>query len=172
MNDRQDILNKRALELARPLPGKSHESDVLEIVEFRLGSESYGLELDYILEVYPLRELTPLPGLPRFVQGIINVRGQIVSVIDLKSFFEMTIEEITAGTKVIILQSKEMEFGIMADAIIGVKTIAKKEVMPTLPTLTGIRADFLKGVSRERLVILDGAKLLADSHLIINEEVV
>jgi purine-binding chemotaxis protein CheW len=172
MNDRQDILNKRARELARPLPGKSLENDLLEIVEFRLGAESYGLELDHILEVYPLRELTPVPGLPRFVQGIINVRGQIVSVIDLKIFFEMTSEEATAGTKVIILQSKEMEFGIMADAIVGVKAIAKKEILPTLPTLTGIRADFLKGVSSERLVILDGAKLLADSHLIINEEVI
>jgi purine-binding chemotaxis protein CheW len=172
MNDRQDVLNKRARELARPLPGKRHENDVLEIVEFRLGTESYGLEFDHILEVYPLRELTPLPGLPRFVQGIINVRGQIVSVIDLKIFFEMTSDEATAGTKVIILQSNDMEFGIMADAIIGVKAIAKKEILPTLPTLTGIRTDFLKGVSKERLVILDGAKLLADSNLIINEEVV
>lgn len=172
MNDQLDILRKRARELARPLQDMERESDVLKIVEFQLGGEIYGLELDLILEVYPLRGLTPIPGVPSFVQGIINVRGQIVSVIDLRIFFEMQSQELSDSTSVIILQSKNMEFGILADAIIGIDTIAKKEIMPSLPTLTGIRADFLKGVSRERLVILDGAKLLADTRLIVNEEVV
>lgn len=171
MNDLHDILRNRARELARPLKVKEQESDVLKIVEFQLGGEIYGLELDHILEVYPLRGLTPIPGVPLFVQGIINVRGQIVSVIDLRIFFEMNSQESTDSTSVIILQSKNMEFGILADAIIGIDTIVKKEIMPSLPTLTGIRADFLKGVSRERLVILDGAKLLADSRLIVDEEV-
>jgi purine-binding chemotaxis protein CheW len=172
MNDQHDILWKRAKELARPLKDKEHERDVLKIVEFQLRGEIYGLELDHILEVYPLRELTPIPGVPSFVKGIINVRGQIVSLIDLKIFFEMNSEEFTDSTSVIILQSKNMEFGILADAIIGIDTIPKKEIIPSLPTLTGIRADFLKGVSKERLVILDGAQLLADTRLLVNEEVV
>jgi purine-binding chemotaxis protein CheW len=171
MNEQYEILKKRARELARPLQNKEHEDDVLQIVEFQLGGEVYGLELDHILEVYPLRGLTPIPGVPPFVQGIINVRGQIVSVIDLKIFFEMDTEELTDTTCVIILQSKNMEFAILADTIIGIDTIAKKEIMPSLPTLTGVRADFLKGVSKERLVILDGAKLLANTRLIVNEEV-
>ena len=166
-----DILRKRAKELARPLQETEREKDVLKIVEFQLGSEIYGLALDHILEVYPLRGLTPLPGVPSFVKGIINVRGQIVSVIDLRIFFEMNSEELTDTSSVIILQSENMEFGILADAIIGIDTIPKIEIMPSLPTLTGIRADFLQGVSRERLVILDGAKLLADTRLIVNEEV-
>jgi len=89
----------------------------------------------------------------------------------LKIFFEMDSAELTDTTSVIILQSKNMEFAILADAIIGIDTIVKKEIMSTLPTLTGIRADFLKGVSKERLVILDGAQLLADTRLIVNEEV-
>lgn len=171
MNKQHDILRKRARELARPLKDKEQDSDVLKIVEFQLGDEIYGLELDHVLEVYPLRELTPIPGVPSFVQGIINVRGQIVSVIDLKIFFEMNSEELTDSTSVIILQSKKMEFGILADAIVGVDAIPKKEILPSLPTLTGIRADFLKGVSKERLVILDGGQLLADTRLIVDEEV-
>lgn len=171
MNAQHEILRKRARELSRPLKTEEHENDVLKIVEFLLGGEVYGLELDHILEVYPLRGLTPIPGVTSFVQGIINVRGQIVSVIDLKIFFEMNSEELTDSTSVIILQSKNMEFGILADAIIGVDDIPKKEIMSSLPTLTGIRADFLKGVSKERLVILDGAKMLADTRLIVNDEV-
>jgi purine-binding chemotaxis protein CheW len=172
MNDQHDILLNRARELARPLKDKEHENEVLKIVEFQLGGEIYGLELDHILEVYPLRKLTPMPGVPSFVKGIINVRGHIVSVIDLRIFFEMNCQELTDSTSVIILQSKNMEFGILADAIVGIDTIAKKEIMPSLPTLTGMRADFLKGVSKERLVILDGAKLLADTRLIVDEEVI
>jgi purine-binding chemotaxis protein CheW len=131
----------------------------------------YGVESLYVREVYPLKELTPLPCTPPFVLGIINVRGQILSVVDLRQFFDLPAQRLTDLNKVIVLHDGTMAFGILADAILGVRVIPPDGVQPSLPTLTGIRAAYLKGVTGERLVILDAAKLLTDKALIVFEEV-
>jgi purine-binding chemotaxis protein CheW len=65
----------------------------------------------------------------------------------------------------------EMEFGILADSIIGVRTIPLTELQPSLPTLNGVREEYLKGVSKDRTVVLDGKKLLSDRKLIVHEEI-
>ena len=125
----------------------------------------------WVTETFPLKELTPLPCTPTFVAGIINVRGRILSVIDIRKFFDLPEKGLTELNKVIIVHNAEMEFGILADEIIGTRTIPLAEVQLPLPTLTGIRGEYLRGVTRERTAILDGAKLLADKNLIVNEEI-
>jgi purine-binding chemotaxis protein CheW len=164
------ILRERARILARATE-KSGRGDTLEVVEFLLAKEHYGIESSAIRELYPLKDYTPLPCVPAFVLGLLNVRGRIISVIDLKKFFEMPEKGISDLNKVIILQGDNMEFGILADAILGVRTIAVSEMGPALPTLTGIREEFLKGVTGERMVILDVAGILADKHIVVHEEV-
>jgi purine-binding chemotaxis protein CheW len=99
------------------------------------------------------------------------VRGQILSVIDLKKFFDLPEKGLTDLNQVIVVQGDTMAFGILADAILGVRSIPLESIQPSLPTLTGIRAAHLKGVTSERLVILDATKLLADPTLIVFEEV-
>ncbi len=79
-------LKERARALAREAAGIEEDESHLEVVEFMLAHERYALELTHIREVYPLKELTPLPGTPDFVLGIINVRGQILSIVDIKRF--------------------------------------------------------------------------------------
>ena len=73
--------------------------------------------------------------------------------------------------KVIIINDETMEFGILADAILGVRSVAVSELGPPLPTLTGIREEFLKGITGERMVILDAARILADKNIVVHEEV-
>src|SRR5439155_25417175 len=124
-----------------------------------------------VREVYPLKELTPLPCTPPFVLGIINVRGKILSVIDIKKFFDLPEKGLTDLNKVIIVHADEMELGILADALLGVRAIPLEELQPSLPTLTGIRAEYLKGVTKDRLVILDTEKILSDKGIIVHEEV-
>jgi purine-binding chemotaxis protein CheW len=143
----------------------------LEVVEFLLAGERYAVEAGYVREICLLKEFTPLPGTPPFVLGIINVRGQILSVIDIKKFFELPEKGFTDLNKVIVLQTEQMEFGILADAIIGVCSIALNEIQPSLPTLTGIRAEYLRGIMPDRLVVLDAASILADKNIIIHDEV-
>ena len=82
------VLKERATALAREEKEEKTGQSV-EIVVFILATERYGLETSYIEEVWPLKDFTPLPGTPAFVLGIINVRGRIVSVVDIKKFFDM-----------------------------------------------------------------------------------
>jgi len=116
-------------------------------------------------------QLTPLPGTPVFVLGIINIRGEILSVIDIKKFFELPDKGLTDLNKVIVLQSENMLFGILADTIVGARQIPLTAIQPSLPTLTGIREEYLKGVTAERTVVLDAEKLLADEKITVQEQV-
>jgi purine-binding chemotaxis protein CheW len=163
------ILRKRAEQLARE-PEVEDESARLEIVEFTLSDQHYGIEYGFIREVYPLRELTVLPCTPPFVRGIVNLRGKILSVLDIRKFFEMPERGMTDLNKVIVLCNAAMEFGILAEAIIGVRSIRSTELQPSLPTLTGVRGDYLKGVARD-LVVLDAGKMLSDRRMVVHEEV-
>jgi purine-binding chemotaxis protein CheW len=167
--DKKKILKARAKVLAREPETEALEQDYLEVVEFLLAYETYGIESAYVREIYALTEITPLPGTPPFVRGMVNVRGQIISVIDLKTFFELPEKGLTDLNKIIIVYNDEMEFGILADAVLGVRPIPLKEIQPSLPTLTGIRTDYLKGVTRERTVIIDAAKILSDENIIISK---
>jgi len=167
--EKKKILKARADLLALE-PEKEREDEQIEVVEFLLSNEHYGIESHYIREVYPIKDFTPLPCAPPFVFGLINVRGLIISVIDIKKFFEMPEKGISDLNKVIIIHDEKMEFGILADSIAGERKIAVSEIGPPLPTLTGIREEFLRGVTGEQMVILDAKRLLADRNIVVHEE--
>ena len=166
----QRILKERAQALARE-SGQAEAAEHIEVVEFLLAHERYAIESCYVREVYPLENLTPLPCTPAFVRGIVNLRGEILSVIDIKKFFDLPEKGLTDLNKVIVLESEDMVFGILVDAILGVRDMPVAEIQPSLPTLTGIRSDYLQGVTAERVVILDAEKLLNDEKLIVHEQV-
>lgn len=167
---RRRILRDRALALARRPPSTEPTGGEIEILEFQLAHERYGVESSYVREVYPLKDLTPLPCRSAFVLGIVNVRGQIVSVLDIRKFFDLPERGLTDLNKVIILHGPSMEFGILGDSIHGMRRIALQEIQPSLPTFTGIRERYLKGVTRDRLVVLDAGKLLEDENIVVREE--
>ena len=164
------ILKARAQALARE-PGDARDAEALEIVEFMLAHERYGVETPFVSEIHPLTNLTPLPCTPAFVPGIVNLRGEIVSVIDLKKFFDLPEQGLTDLNKVIVLQSDAMRFSLLADIVLGVRRVPVAEIQAALPTLTGIREQYLKGVTSERTIILDAAKLLADGKIVVQEQV-
>ncbi len=122
-------------------------------------------------EVYPLRELTPLPCTPPFIRGIVNVRGRILPVLDLKKFFDLPEQGLTDLHRVILIRGQGMEIGLLADIALGVRTIAASALQASLPTLTGIRAEYLKGITEEPLIVLDADRLLADPHILVHEDV-
>jgi purine-binding chemotaxis protein CheW len=165
------ILKERAQTLARE-PGKAEAGgEHIEVIEFVLALENYAIETRYVREVEPLDNLTSLPCTPAFVLGIVNVRGEILSVIDLRKFFELPQKGLTDLNKVIVLESENMLFGILADAVAGVRRVPVADIQPSLPTLTGIREAYLKGVTPGRMVILDAEKLLTDASIIVQEQV-
>ena len=165
------VLEERAKALAREPARTEVEDEWIEVMEFTLAHERYAIASEHVREVYPLEELTPLPCTPTFVLGIVNLRGEILSIIDIKEFFDLPKKGLTDLNKVIVLESEDMMFGIVADAIGGVRRILRADIQPSLPTLTGIREDYLQGVTAERVVVLDAGKLLSDEKLIVNEQV-
>lgn len=169
--EKKKILKARAQALARDPATQKPVEEHMEVVEFLLAYEKYGIESNYVQEVYPLRELAPVPCTPPFVLGMINLRGQILSVIDLKKFFDLPEKGLTDLNKVLVVRSDRMELGILADVILGVRTIPLQDLQPSLPTLTGIRAEYLRGVTKDRLVVLDVGKILSDPDIVVQEQV-
>lgn len=169
--EQKNILRERAAKLAVEPEKKAQAEEFIEVVEFLLAHERYAVASEYVREIYPLNDLTPVPCTPRFVLGIINVRGQVLSVIDIKRFFDLPEKGLTDLNKVIILHSGDMEFGILADAVTGVRNLDLSEVETSLPTLVGIHKEYLIGVTRDREVVIDAGRLLTDREIIVNESV-
>ncbi len=143
----------------------------IEVVEFVLSGERYAIENALVREVYPLKDLTPLPCTPAFILGIINLRGQILAVMDLRRFFDLPITGITDLNKVIVLKAGEAQAGILADAVVGMRSVPIDDLQPPLPTMTGIRAEYLRGVTSDRMAVLDAARILSDEKIVVQDEV-
>jgi purine-binding chemotaxis protein CheW len=169
--DKRSLLKQRARALALREDDETGQRERIEIIVFRLAHETYGIETAFVREVYPLRDMTILPGTPSFVKGIINVRGQIVSVIDLKTFFNLPEKGIGELNKVIILCNERMEFGILADVVEGTQSVVCEDLMAAPPGVIGIGEQYLKGVTKEHVVVLEAESILNDKNVVVNEEV-
>lgn len=167
--ENKNILRKRAEALACQIEEKKDEEQI-EVVEFSLSTEKYAIESVWVSEVHPLKELTIVPCTPPFVLGIINVHGRIVSVIDLKKFFGLVEKGLSSLNRVVIISNAKMEVGILADAVLGAISIPRTQIQPVLSSLSGIKAEYLMGVTPE-LVVLDAGKILSDSKIVVHEEV-
>jgi purine-binding chemotaxis protein CheW len=165
------ILRARAEALARPIDPAPHDAAAIEVLEFSLAHERYALEVRYVSSVEPLGQLAPLPCAPPFVAGIVNVRGRLLPVLDLKKFFDLPEQGLTDLHAVIVVSGRDMEFGLLADLIVGVRSVAAAGLQRELPTLTDIGAEYLKGVTAERLVVLDAARIMADPKIIVDEDI-
>ncbi|HEY4356302.1 MAG TPA: chemotaxis protein CheW [Acidobacteriaceae bacterium] len=167
--ERAMTLEARARLLAREPEAAKDEAAQLDVVEFLLAYERYGIATSFVHEVYPLVDLTPLPGAPSFVLGVANVRGRIVSVMDIKRFFDLPAKGLTNLNKLIIVRKGDLEIGILADELLGVRSVGLASLEPPLPTMTGIRAEYLRGIDSERLAILDIENILADQRIIVEK---
>lgn len=163
------ILRDRARKLAE-IPVET-KTNTIEVLMFTLANETYAFETANVREVFKAAELTTLPSTPDFLLGIINVRGEILSVIDIKTFFNLSSDDNLKALSVIILQSGLRVLGIATDEILGVFDISKHNLQASLPTLDANKHNYLKGISGDRVIILDAINILNDNNLIINDEI-
>ncbi len=164
------VLQRRARALAQEHGQTGPAAATVEIVEFSLAAETYSFEAAFVREVYPLKEFTPLPGVPAFVLGMINVRGQILSIIDLKKFFDLPDRGLGQLNKLIILHNDQMELGVLADDILGARSIELGALQAAPATVSGIGVQYVRGVTAERVVVLNADKLLNDEQIIVYQE--
>jgi purine-binding chemotaxis protein CheW len=169
--DKAAILRERARRLAIPPRAQDANDDRLEVVEFMLSGEKYALEVSHVREVYPLKDLAPVPCTPTFVLGIISVRGQVISVVDTREFFNLPKNEITDESKVIVIKDRRMEFGILSDRVVGERKIPLNEIQSDVHGLRGNREEYVRGVTSEPVIVLDVKKILADERIIVHQEV-
>lgn len=165
---RSRILRARALTAARE-PESADTMARIQVVEFLMAYERYAVETRWVREVVALRDLTPLPGAPGFVAGLVNVRGRIVSVVDLKVFFDLPAKGLPDLNRVLVVSNDAIEFGLLVDAVSGVTHVRLDELQPALPTQTGLREEYLRGLTPERLAVLDAARILADPAIIVRQ---
>ncbi len=168
--EKRKILRARARELAQEIGEASIAGETVEVVEVLLAGEKYAVESGYVREVYPLKEITKLPGTPPFVLGITNVRGRVVAVNDLRSFFGLPETRTAEGGKLVILSDDAMELGVLADDVVGVRTLRLAELQAPLVSAGGGGADYFRGVTGDRLLVLDAEKILSDRRMVVREE--
>lgn len=164
------ILRARAAALAGKRERAPLAGEQLEVLAFKLASEGYAVESRFVQGVHPLQDLTPLPGVPAFVRGIVNVRGRILPVLDLKKFFDLPEQGLTDLHRIVLVRGHDMELGLLADVIVGVRGVAADTLQPSLPTLSGIKAEYLKGVGGDGLIVLDLDRILSDPKIIVHDE--
>lgn len=163
------VMDERARALARVPPRPPGAAEVLKVAILTLSHERYAIETHHVRRVVRLEDLTPIPGAPDFLIGVINLRGEILDVFDLRCLFGLAVGEVTDQSRVVVLGDERDEFGVLADATHEVTTLRIEEVHEPPGSLAGIGRNYLRGVTAETLIVLDGAALLQDARFTIDQ---
>jgi purine-binding chemotaxis protein CheW len=164
------VLEERARALARAPAQAPAAGAVLEVATFTLASERYGLATAHVREVVRLTDYTPVPGAPAFLAGVVNLRGDILAVFDLRPFLGVAGGGVTGLSRAIVLGGARAEFGVLADAVHEVTTVPAVELLEPPASVTGAGREYLRGVTPDALIVLDGAVLLRDARLFIDQQ--
>jgi len=141
--------------------------EVLQWVTFQLEEETYGINVMQVREVLRYNEIAPVPGAPDYVLGIINLRGNVVTVIDTRSRFGLMPGEVTDNTRIIVIESERQVIGILVDSAAEVVYLRTSEIDTTPSVGTDESAKFIQGVSNrdgKLLILVDLNKLLTDDE--------
>ncbi|GGP99697.1 chemotaxis protein CheW [Shewanella ulleungensis] len=140
---------------------------VLQWVTFKLDNETYGINVMQVQEVLRYTEIAPVPGAPDYVLGIINLRGNVVTVIDTRSRFGLQSAELDDSTRIVIIEAEKQVIGILVDSVAEVVYLRRSEIDNAPNVGTEESAKFIQGVSNrdnELLILVDLDKLLSDDE--------
>lgn len=163
----RSILDERARRAARR-PAAADPTARMTVLVFHLGESAFAVDVRHVLEVCEPLGLTAIPGTPRFVQGVIALRGRIVAVVDLAAFLGLAVQSPSGDERVVVVQGGDMEFGVRVHAVEGVRSVPVPTPDTSLPALTGQHERLFLGVSGQTLAVLDGERLLADAALMVS----
>lgn len=141
--------------------------EVLQWVTFKLDKEVYGINVMQVQEVLRYSAIAPVPGAPIYVLGIINLRGNVVTVIDTRSRFGLMPAEVTDNTRVVIIESDKQVIGILVDSVAEVVYLKNSEIDMAPNVGNDENAKFIQGVSNrdgDLLILVDLNKLLNDEE--------
>ncbi|EGV52244.1 chemotaxis protein CheW [Candidatus Endoriftia persephone str. Guaymas] len=140
---------------------------VIQLVTFRLMDESYGINVMKVQEVLRVSEIAPVPGAPSFVLGIINLRGNVVTVIDTRSRFGLPPHEVDDASRIIIIESEKQVVGILVDSVAEVVELRETEIDAAPNVGSEESSRYIQGVVTQEnrlLILVDLNKLLTDQE--------
>ena len=146
---------------------KTATDEDLRWVTFRLENEKYGINVMQVQEVLRVTEIAPVPGAPSYVLGIINLRGNVVTVIDTRSRFGLSSAEMDDSTRIVIIEADEQVVGILVDSVAEVVDLKASEIETAPNVGTEESTKFIQGVAshdNELLILVDLNKLLTDEE--------
>ena len=128
----------------------------VQIVSFSLGSEEYGVDISQVQEIIRMVEITHVPRAPHFMEGVINLRGQLIPIIDLRTRFGMPRADQTKSTRIVVTEIGSKRVGIVVDAVSEVLNIPLENVENAPDMIAGVGTEYIQGVGKvgERLIIL------------------
>jgi purine-binding chemotaxis protein CheW len=156
-------LRQRAAHYAAPLKEQAVAAEnSRSVLTFELGRERYGIDVMHVRGIRALGTLAEVPSTPSFYVGVINMRGQIISVLDLRRFFQIAFaEDAPDPLEVIVVHAGELEMALVAHQVIGVEGIPHTAIKPV------DHMPYAHGLTSDKIVLLDMAQLFQDERLII-----
>jgi purine-binding chemotaxis protein CheW len=146
-----------------------------EFLSFRLGQEEYAIDVLQVREIRAHEAVTRIAGTPDFIRGVINLRGAIVPIVDMRLRFRLDSAAYDANTVVIVLNIHDRPIGIVVDAVSDVVALAADEIRPTPAMKSAIEQGFIRGlapVEGRMLILLDISKLMSSTEMALAEEAV
>ncbi len=135
---------------------------------FQVGEEEYGLEIMHVIEVIGMQKITEVPDMPDFVKGVINLRGQVIPVMDVRTRFKMSPREYDDRTCIVVINIKDTAIGMVVDKVSDVIDIPEDQVDPPPKISRSAGSRFIKGMGKaddKVKILLDAGKLLYDEEL-------
>ncbi len=127
-----------------------------QLVVFDLSTESYGVDIGEVREIIRLQEITKVPRTPEFVEGVINLRGGVIPVIDLRKRFNLPVTDETADNRIVVVDIGGQNIGVIVDAVTEVLRINTESIEPPSSVITTDESEYLLGIAKldDRLIIL------------------
>jgi purine-binding chemotaxis protein CheW len=137
--------------------------DTMKIVIFRVNSEEYGVDVSLIKSIERMTEVTRVPNVNEYIIGVMNLRGSVIPVVDLRKRFGFQPEEYKEETRIIVVTLEDLEVGLVVDSCSDVTDIYKKNIEPPPTVVGGIESTYIQGVTkidRRLIILLDMEKTL------------
>ncbi len=154
----RDVLEERARRLAQ-VPAAAPEGDTLEVITFALANETYAIESRYVLEVFRLVDLSPLPGAEPPVYGVTAWRGMLLTVLDLRPVLGLSVAALNDLSRVIVLGEQRAAFGILVDAAWELVRLPASSIRKA-PAGLAAQPEYIHGITDEAVLILETVHLL------------
>ncbi len=149
-------------------------AEELQLVIFNLADEEYAIPIIQVHEIIKMPEITRIPGMPEFVEGVINLRGKITPVVDIRKRFKLAQKEFGEETRIIIVDVGSQTVGLTVDSVTEVLRLSIEAIDPVPSTIAKISSEYLRGIGKlkERLlIILDIEKMLTELEKVSLEKV-